>query len=140
MTASFLLGISVFVFSFLHYYFLGSVWQIKLAVRQLLDARISHRIVSYRIVSYRFMSLFPGRQSLQRCCVLAVCVVDRARPWRHLSTPARRVRQDVPASPYPAARRQRNWKDDARGVAQVRIHPVAVPSQWLDGARRPDQG
>ena len=50
MTRPFLLSISVFVFSFLHYFFVffGSVRQIKLATRQLLGAR--KYSLSYRIV------------------------------------------------------------------------------------------
>jgi len=50
---TFLLSISVFVFSFFSLLFLfGSARQIKLATRQLLGARkYSYRIVSYRIAA-----------------------------------------------------------------------------------------
>jgi len=59
----------LFLVSSLLFLFIGSVRQIKLAVRPLLGARkcsVSYRIVSYRIVSYRIVIIiFAGGGSLR---------------------------------------------------------------------------
>jgi len=62
MTGPFLLIVLVFIHYGTLFVFFGSVWQTKLAVRQLLDAHKFKYSLSYRLVSNGQSILKIGRQ------------------------------------------------------------------------------